>query len=58
LSTNTNTKQNELYLKLKNEYLKEYLEEDFNKYPFPHANVSDIKYAAKYQKSLIDLCYH
>lgn len=41
--------KNEVYLKLKDEYLKPYLEEDFNHYPFPHTNVSDIKFAAKYQ---------
>lgn len=29
--------------------MKPYLEQDFNKYPFPHSNVSDIKYASKYQ---------
>lgn len=41
--------QNNLYAKFRTEYLKPYLEEDFNKYPFPHSNVSDIKYAAKFQ---------
>ncbi len=44
-----NNNKNELYSKFRNEYLKEYLEEDFNKYPFPHTNVSDIKYAAQFQ---------
>lgn len=39
---------NELYDKFKQDYLKEYLEQDFNKYPFSHSNLSDIKYAAKY----------
>jgi len=41
--------QNNLYDKFRTEYLKPYLEEDFNKYPFPHSNVSDLKYAAKFQ---------
>lgn len=41
--------QNKFYDKFRTEYLKPYLEEDFNKYPFPHTNVSDIKYAAQYQ---------
>lgn len=49
MNTNKSTKQNELYTKFKNEYLKPYLEEDAEKNPFPHYNVSDIKYAAKYQ---------
>lgn len=39
----------ELYTKFREDYLKPYLEEDFNKYPFPHTNVSDIKYAAQYK---------
>ena len=43
------TIENKLYSKFRTEYLKPYLEEDFNKYPFPHSNVSDLKYAAKYQ---------
>ena len=41
--------QNNLYSKFRTEYLKPYLEEDFNKYPFPHSNVSDLKYAAQYK---------
>jgi hypothetical protein len=40
---------NNLYTKFRDDYLKPYIEEDFNKYPFPHSNVSDLKYAAKYQ---------
>lgn len=45
----TSSNNDQLYTKFRKEYLKPYLEEDFNKYPFPHSNVSDIKYAAKYQ---------
>lgn len=40
---------NSIYSKFKEEYLKEYLEEDFNKYPFPHTTVSDIKYASQFR---------
>lgn len=47
MSNTSNT--NSIYSKFRKEYLKEYLEEDFNKYPFPHTNVSDIKYAAQFR---------
>lgn len=45
----TTSSNNSIYSKFREEYLKDYLEEDFNHYPFPHSNVSDIKYAAQYK---------
>lgn len=45
--TNTDDTRN-IYHKFKNEYLKEHIQEDFDKYPFTHTNVSDLKIAASF----------
>lgn len=38
-----------IYNRFRKEYLKPYLEKDFNENPFAHTNVSDIKYAAQFR---------